>query len=99
MGYSARIARGDDSQLGCRSELGASKDGSANVKEAMISVACGKIAGESNGDRCHVHVHEPLRCAVEQRIDDRVYGGVIGEHREHGIAAERLACGGDRCCA
>ena len=68
-------------------------------ESAVIPVARRHVAGESNRDGGHVHVHESLRRALEQRIEDLVYRGVVGEYREDGVATESLARGRDWSCA
>src|SRR5439155_26530537 len=97
-GDRGRITSGYDRKLRCRRELRATEYSRRDVLETMLAVTRGEIAGKVDRDRRHVDVHQPLRRIVEQRIDDSANRCIVGEHREHGVAAERVTRGCNRCC-
>jgi hypothetical protein len=90
------VTADDDVELRGCSNVGTPEHRRGHIREAMRPVTCVELARQLNGDRGHVHVHEPFGRALEQTVDHGMDRVVVGEHREHDVSAECLARRRDR---
>ena len=88
----ARARRRRMLSLPAAATSGRPSTGAATYATPCCACSSRQFVGERDRDRRHVHVDEAVRRVLEQAAvdQDRAQRGVVGEHREHGVAGERL---------